>query len=229
MEPREDLDTVLLLSDERGPELVHQLGLKLNEKKKNFTVEMEVWYHPKATLSDLVKLAQNEFDSDTPKFDFIYVFAGAHDLVKYEGDFATGVFDNVGSMVNTMFEKFEDTRNKLRIFAHRPVICQLIGLDIYRYNERKGDMQIVAQNAINNGIIHLNRAINSLNKDMECVGPWLGSSVHATIHHRTHHKYLKLKDGFLPSTPTNKYWADLLAQSILKNCAWKEDDRKAQK
>ena len=37
------------------------------------------------------------------------------------------------------------------------------------------------QNAINKGIGHLNRAINSLNKDMECVGPWIGSLVHATI------------------------------------------------
>ena len=109
-----------------------------------------------------------------------------------------------------MFSKFEKARDKLQKMAHRPVICQLVDIDIYAYNKGSGNMQVESQNAINWGIPHLNRAIKSLNRDLECISPWIGSSMHAMIHHR-YHKYLRLRDGL---TPTNDTTIIILGQGV---------------
>ena len=68
----------------------------------------------------------------------------------------------------------------------------------------------------------LNRAINSLNTDVDVVSPWLGATVHAIIHHHLHHKYLGLGDGLHPTEELRAIWVNSFVSTILKNYAWRD-------
>ena len=118
-----------------------------------------------------------------------------------------------------MFLKLEHARNILLRYTYRPIICQLVGLNFDNYNKLKDD-QIVNQKVIEEAITHLNRAINSLNKDVEAISPWLGVTVHSVIHKRIHHKYLRLEDGLHPTIELRKIWIKCFVNAILKNYAW---------
>ena len=224
MEVDNEVERVLILCDEREAGMAKEMEIRLNSRRTNFVVTVNIWCQIGAPIAKLVSVAKTRFDKEQGKYDYVYLFGGAYDLITSESNIASGKYNNTGDLVDKMFSKMEKARNSLRKVALRPVICQLIGIDIYTYNKQAGDMQIECQNAINWGIPHLNRAINSLNKDLDCISPWIGSSIHATIHHKIHHKYLRLSDGFLPNTDTSNIWADAFAHAILKNCAWLDEN-----
>ena len=72
-----------------------------------------------------------------------------------EGVIVHGVYDNTGDLVDGMFTKFKEARNKLQKIGHRPVVCQLMGIYLFTYNKGVGTMQVECQNAINWGLPHL--------------------------------------------------------------------------
>ena len=100
----------------------------------------------------------------------------------------------------------------------RPVICELIGLDFATCNEVDENICLDSQDTVDQGISHLNRAIASINKDVKVISPWFGTTIHAIIHHKLHHKYKKLKDGYNMKEDLENTWATLLAKSMVKNC-----------
>ena len=222
MDKNEELERVVIVCDERCAELVQRMEDGLNNRPKNFVVEVIIWCQAGANISKLILAAEKRAKNLHHKYDYLYLFGGVYDLIHIQDSLANGVFDNTGDLVNELFDKFEMARHRLQKIAHRPVICRLVGVDIYTFNKGQGDMQVECQNAINWGLPHLNRAINSLNKDIDCISPWLGSSIHATIHHKVHHKYRRLKDGLLPTTDTGDLWADAFVHAILTNCAWND-------
>ena len=79
-----------------------------------------------------------------------------------------------------------------------------------------------SQKVIDEAIPLLNHAINSLNTDIDTVSSWLGSTVHAVIHRKFHHKYLGLDDGLHPTNELRQIWIKCFVNAILKNYAWKD-------
>ena len=75
------------------------------------------------------------------------------------------------------------------------MICELVGMDLGKCDTISPTVYRRDQDTINQGIPHLNRAISSINKDIQVISPWLGSTIHTMIHHKIHHKYPRLEDG----------------------------------
>ena len=88
-----------------------------------------------------------------------------------------------------------------------PNTCHLIGLSLADYNKLEEGSMLHEQKIINMSTYHINHAINSMNSDINAVGPWLSDTIHANINGRHVHKYARLMDALYPTDQTLKIWA----------------------
>ena len=165
-------------------------------------------------LSNLAGLAANNKLSNGEKFDFLYLFGGREDMLCTENGRSGCVCEWVGSLVDTMYEKLFSIRNQLFNIAYRPVICELVGMDLTKCDTVSSEICKDDQNTINQGFPHLNKAVSSINKDIEVISPWLGSTIHATIHHKIHHKYQRLEDGYHPGNELSNLTAKAMVKKL---------------
>ena len=183
----------------------------------NIPIYVEAVHEGGLQIFDLLDLLESDFRPQDGKYDFL---GGVNNLSeKHATGKITARYDDVGHLVMSMFEKLNIARNMLFKYTYRPVICQLVGLHFDKYNELKDD-QMASQQIIDEGIPLLNHALHSLNKDIEAASPWLGSSIHAIIHKKYHHKYMRLHDGLHPTEELKEIWSKEIANAILKNYSW---------
>ena len=219
----EDVVRILVVSDARGTLFKRHLETSLRTMEHWWDLDMVAHHEQELSLDAVYNVVEVKY-GDRPKFDFIYVMAGVTDLFTMNQGRAVAKYESVGDLVDEMTDKYYALRNKLFKFALRPVMCLLVGIDLDKFNNEKYT-QYREQTVINESIYHLNRAIQSINTDCDAVGPWLGQTVHAVIHHKLHHKYRKLPDGLNPDQTTLKEWAKIVVKTIVKNNHWpdKED------
>ena len=73
------------------------------------------------------------------------------------------------------------------------------------------------QEIINDAIVHVNNAINSMNMATNVIGPWLADTIHSWTNGRIIHKYPRLHDGLHPDSDTKKVWAKKIVKAIRDN------------
>ena len=145
----EDTERIVIICDKRGAELTQYLEDGMNARRKTFIVEADIWCQPGANIAKTGVRSGKESKKITEKYDYAYLFGGIYDIVSVHEVLATGKFDNTGDLVETLYTRYENARHRLQKIAHRPVVCQLIGTDIYMFNKQAGDMQVESQNATN--------------------------------------------------------------------------------
>ena len=213
---------ILIVSDSRGYELGKKINHGLTLKGPGITFQLDFIHKGGLTIEKLPKLLDQEIETGSDLYDYLYVFCGVNNLSeKHESGRVTAVYDDIGHLVDNMYDRLFCVRNYLFKFSYRPVICQMMGLSLDKYNRTSED-QIFGQKIINQAIPILNRAINSINTDVECISPWLGATIHSIIHKKYSHKYLRLRDGLHPTEDTIQIWADNFVEAILKNYSWKD-------
>ena len=211
---------ILIVSDSRGYDLEAKIKHGLTTQGPNIPIHLDLIHKGGLTLEGIVKLLDCKLKPGQDMYDYLYVFVGVNNLSeKHESGKVTCVYDDVGHLVENMYDRFFWARNYLFRYSYRPVICQLMGLSLDKYNKTTDD-QIYGQTVINQAIPVLNRAINATNTDIGCVSPWLGVTVHSIIHHKYTHKYKRLRDGLHPTVEMTHIWADCFVQAILKNYSW---------
>ena len=150
----------------------------------------------------------------------VYLMAGTNDLtVKHKSGLISPVYQEVGNLVEVMFDKYIEAKVYLSKIASKVVICQLTGVDIDKYNKYATNYS-QCQDVINQAIPILNHSINLLNKESQVVSPWLQTSVHCQVKNKIIHKYRRLYDGIHPTPETSIIWAKELAKAIDKNSHW---------
>ena len=212
-----ELTRILILGDSRTKELCDKIRHEVKELGPGIPIYVEAVHKGGLNIIGLLDLIKKDYMPQEGKYDFLYFFGGVNDLSeKHPTGKITAVYDDVGHLVSSMFEKLNYARDSLFSYAYRPIICQMVGLNFDKYNELEND-QTANQKVIDEAIPLLNHAINSLNTDIEAVSPWLGSTVHAIIHKKHHHKYLRLHDGLHPTEELRDIWTKNFAHAILKN------------
>ena len=212
---------ILIITDSRSANMRHKLQKALlGQYNPDMTIHVEALSSDDGSLSNLASLAEANKLSNGDKFDFLYLVGGSEGLLYTDSGRSGCVFEWVGSLVDVMYEKLFQIRNRLFNVAHRPVICEMVGMNLSKCDTFNPTDCRIDQDTIKQGIPHLNRAICSINKDIQVVSPWLGSTIHAMIHHKIHHKYQRLEDGYHPGEELNNIWAMTMAKAIVKNCAW---------
>ena len=213
---------VLIIGDSRCKLLCSDIRAGLKIQGPDIPIWVEAIHKGGLDIAGLLDLIEKDYIPQHGKYDFIYFFGGVNNLSElHPSGKITAVYDDVGHLVDSMFNKLESARNILFKYSYRPIICQLMGLNFDTYNKLTSD-QTTNQRVIDEAIPVLNHAINSLNTDIEAVSPWLGSTVHAVIHKKFHHKYLRLEDGLHPTNEMINIWVKCFVNAILKNYAWKE-------
>ena len=122
---------LLIVTDSRGANMRQYLQEALvGQYTPDMTLHVETITSQDGTLKNLVSLAENNKISDGTKFDFLYLFGGSEELLFTEDNKSRCVYKWVGSLVDNMCDKLYLVRNQLFEIAHRPVICELIGIDM---------------------------------------------------------------------------------------------------
>ena len=215
-----DTTRILLLGDSRSKLMCDDIRNGLRERGPNIPIYFEAVHKGGLDIDGLLNLMEKDYVPAHGKYDFLYFFGGVNNLSElHSSGKTTATYDDIGHLVEHMFDKLELARNILFKYAYRPIICQIVGINFDKYNEVVGD-QTQNQSVINEAIPLLNHAINSLNTDVEVVSPWLGSTVHALIHKKPHHKYMRLQDGLHPTEELRSIWIKMFVDAILKNYAW---------
>ena len=211
---------ILILGDSRCKQMCSDIRKGLSERGPDIPIWLEIVHKGGLDVLGLLNLLEEDYIPSHGKYDFIYFFGGVNNLSElHSTGRITAVYDDVGHLVDNMFTKLEFARNELFKYAHRPIICQLVGLNFDKFNKTQHD-QILNQKVLDEAIPLLNHAINSLNTDVEAVSPWLGATVHSVIHRRYHHKYLRLGDGLHPTEELKQIWIKNFINAILKYYAW---------
>ena len=211
---------ILIVSDSRGYGLEAKIKHGLITQGPEIPIHIDFMYKGGLTIEGIVRLLDQSLNPNSELYDYIYVFGGVNNLsVKHKSGKITAVYDDIGHFVENMYERLFTARNYLFKYSYRPVICQLVGLSFDKYNELEHD-QIASQHVINQAVPLLNHAINSINTDVEAVSPWIGSTIHAIIHHKYTHKYMRLRDGLHPTEELVQIWTDCFVHAILKNYSW---------
>ena len=194
----------------------------LNHYTPDMTLNVEAVTTQSGLLSYQIQVAKDNELKDGGKYDFLYLLGGNEHMVCVDSETIISPYGWVGEFVDKMYDQLFETRNTLFEVTYRPVICELIGLNFAECNATSEDVSSDSQQTTDQGILHLNRAIASLNKDIDVISPWFGTTLHSIIHHKLHHKYRKLEDGYYLNEDLQKTWATLLAKSMVKNCGWIE-------
>ena len=212
---------ILIVTDQRSVDIRNDLHSDLlNLYTPDMTLNVVAVNSSLGHISNLVSLANQNKMQNSGKYDFLYLIGGYEHMVCVDSGEFICPFGWVGEFVDNMYELYFKARNDLFSVAHRPVICEVIGLNYAKCNDSDSANYIEDQLIIDQGISHLNRAIASINMDVDVISPWFGSTVHSVIHHKLHHKYMKLVDGFNLCDSLRKTWASLLAKAMVKNCGW---------
>ena len=220
MSDTEELN-ILIVTEQRSADI---RSLVQTELLKLYTPDMTLHINAinsqSGRLSDQVLLAKQNKLEGPGKYYFLYLMGGYEHMVSTSNECFTSTYDWTGSFVENMYELLYKTRNDLFEVSYRPVICEVIGLNLAKCNDDDTELSRQGQDIIDCGVPHLNRAITSINKDIDTISPWFGTTVHSVIHHKLHHKYMKLEDGYHLNDNLKKNWATLLAKAIVKNCGW---------
>ena len=104
----EDTESIVIICDERGAELTQYLEDGMNPRRKNFIVEADIWCQPRANIAKLVSGAEKKAKKITEKYDYAYLFGGTYDIVSVHEELATGIFDNTGDLVETLYTRYEN-------------------------------------------------------------------------------------------------------------------------
>ena len=103
----------------------------LKEQGPDIPLWVEAVHQGGLDIDGLLKLVEKDYIPQHGKFDFIYFFGGVNNLSElHPSGRITAIYDDPGHLVNNMFEKLENARNVLFKYLYRPVICQLIGLNL---------------------------------------------------------------------------------------------------
>ena len=108
----------------------------------------------------------------------IYFMGGVNNLtLKHFPKRITATLDEMPNCVDTiyMFTKFERAWELLMKYSRKIIICFLIGLDIDKYNfEMTGEQtnNHRQQLIVNDTVTYINRALFSLNMDLDMHTPW---------------------------------------------------------
>ena len=208
----------LVVADSRGRKMHRLIRRKLSAS--GLPIKVNILHIPGANLHKIEERALSELRMY--RYDLVLIMGGVNDLTRRtsRGLPLIPVYDSVDYLVSDMYSRFERIKNTLAPWGAKVVISLLIGIDLEMYNEyTRGPTTDYThhQTIINEGMIHLNKAIASLNTDTHSLSPWILDTVHYYVRHKVIHKYTKLYDGLHP-TPTLRYtWTKKILVSICKN------------
>ena len=213
---------ILIVSDSRGADMENKIRRGLSIHGPNIPIQLDYIQKGGLTVESMISLLDQQIKPENGLYDYVYIFVGVNNLsYKHQTGKVTAVYDDIGHLIDHMFDRLYSARNYLFKFSLRPVICQLVGIFLDKYNKTDCD-QIYGQSVINQAVPMLNHAINSLNTDIGCVSPWLGATVHAVIHKKYCHKHMRLGDGLHPTEETTELWSKCFVHAIFKNYSWTE-------
>lgn len=208
---------ILVAGDSRIRGLDHHLRTALDDIRA-FSIRIEYITIPGAGITELVKAIQVKHTAE--KYDQLYLLAGVCDLMqKRSAKNLVPSFDTVESMAMFMCESFTHAQSELLKLSPRPVLCELVGLDIRTYNIN-GRPHGYYQQMINEGIPQINRHITGLNAGIETMprSPFIAGYVHKKRKGRMTHRYdLALSDGLHYTVYFKQRVAQGLARMIDQN------------
>ena len=217
---KQELTRIMIVSDSRGADMENNIRSGLSIHGPDIPIQLEYLQKGGLTIESMKTLLDEKLNPKDDPFDYLYVFVGVNNLsTKHASGKVTAIYDDIGHLVDHMFDRLFNIQNYLFKFSHRLIICQLAGLSLDKYNKTVDD-QTYSQNIINHAVPLLNHAINSINTDIQCVSPWIGASIHSLIHKKYCHKYMRLEDGLHPTKETVKLWSNYFVHAILKNYSW---------
>ena len=160
-------------------------------------------------------------DAEDHLKDHTYSGIGVNNLtLKHCSKKITVTFDEIPNCVDNMFTKFERAQELLMKYSRRIKICFLIGLDIDKYNfETTGEQMNNhrQQLIVNDSVIYINRALLSLNMDLNIHTPWTANSVHMRSNRKYQHRYWLLRDGLHPGDALREQWVTEIVKSAVIN------------
>ena len=199
----------LLLADSRGH--------SLKETHVNKLLKIEA--HSGYSIDDLLSLGDQL--ASNRDYRCIYVMGGVNNLSsKHLSGQITPVFGEVGNMVEVMTDKFEHIRSVLSGKTEKCIICPIVGLNFDMFNKEKAN--IISdfskeQLIVNDAVLHINRAIISMNSDSQVATPWTSNVVHNWSNGRLSHKYHLLYDGIHATDTVTNDWAKKILKSLESN------------
>ena len=100
-------------------------------------------------------------------------------------------------------------------------MCHIPGIDICTYNNTvRGQYELIPinyvkmQKIVDESVLYINAAIDSMNLSSNVLGPWIHDTIHANIHGKRVHKYLKFYDGLHPNDHTLQTWSRKIISSL---------------
>lgn len=183
-----------------------------------FAIQIEVISVSGAGVRGVVEAVKT--DSAAPRYDQIFLMAGVCDLmIRRSTKNLVPNFDTVDSLTTFMEESYREAQSDLLALSAKPVICDLLGIDIAAYNTR-GRPFPYYQDIVNEGVPVVNSRINVINADIETMprAPFFSSYVHKIRRGRMTHRYeLALNDGLHFTEYFKQRVARSLARVILLN------------
>ena len=209
--------------DSRGRHMDNVLRYYEGLSRQN--IRIKLIFVPGANIVSLTQVAVQELRSY--QYDMVLLMGGVNDLTrKLRGGTVQPVFQEVDTLVDTLYDRFEWSRWQLGRWCRKVAIGRLVGLDINRYNQRyqrrNGSGGLVtdyshAQGVIDEAMIYLNKAISSLNTDSDVLAPWTLDTVHYQLMQRYITKYFKLKDGLHLTNTLRARWAYKIVKAVCQN------------
>lgn len=208
---------VLVAGDSRLRDFDYHIRNALDDMRA-FAIDVECLSVPGGGVGEVVRAVQTGTEAD--HYDQIYILAGVCDLMrKRSGRNLVPRFDTLEDMTEHMDGKYTTAQNELLKLTDKPVLCELIGMDVATYNVN-GRPHPYYQDIINKAVPIINRRINELNVNIEAMprGPFLATYVHKTRRgHMTHRYDLALNDGVHYTEYFKARVAQGLARVIVQN------------
>ena len=211
------MNRYLLITDSRGNDLEGRLNTEC--KGLDIDLSFKVLILSGRNIENMLKDAEDHLKNHT--YSGIYFMGGVNNLtLKHCSKRITATFDEIPNCVDTMFTKFERARELLMKYSRKIIICFLIGLDIDKYNfETTGEQtnNHRQQLIVNDSVIYINRALLSLNMDLDMHTPWTANSVHMRSNRKYQHRYWLLRDGLHPGDALKEQWVTEIVKSTVIN------------
>lgn len=211
------IQRIMITGDSRMHGIEHYLRAALDDLRA-FSIQLECLVTPGGTVRGVVEATLSR--CATNKYEQIYCLAGVCDLtLKRSVRNLVPRFDSLESMLTYMEESYRSAQHDLLRLTAKPIICELIGLDIGTYNT-KGRPHEYYQDIINEGIPIINRKINAINVSIESLprAPFSASYVHKERRGKMTHRYdLALTDGVHFTAYFKNRTAQGIARMIVQN------------
>lgn len=188
---------VLVAGDSRVRNLKELIEAELMRDRVGDTVEVEVVVTPGSGIRENTLRAMAA--AGERQFDQIYLMAGVCDIMRRLGHGnLTPQFLDEEMLLLFMQEEYSRAQETLSRISSKPILCELVGLDIAKYNTN-GQPHEWYQQLVNRAIPTINGYIRYLNKSLThqaTVGPSYGGYVHKMRTGKMYHRYsLVTTDG----------------------------------